>query len=135
MGQIFLSSSISFFLRFDPPFSISFSPIFSPPISILKGLKRKRGITKKNNEKPSIYAYLHEVFSALKAFLWKVSFWFASAFRVASAVILQRFLRRKKRPCNHRFLYGYKVFNFSLYFNFFPIQSFSVHAKKFCLLG
>jgi len=47
-----------------PFFSLSFS-LFR----LKRGLRGKSGITKKNIEKPSIYADLHEVFSALKAFL------------------------------------------------------------------
>ena len=74
------------------------------------GLKRKNGITVKKQEKPSIYAGLHEVFSALKAFLGKVWLGVASALGVVSALILQGLLGIKKHPAICRFLYKYKAF-------------------------
>ena len=143
--KFFYPHPIQFFLVLTRPFSSSFSPIFSThtsssgqllwdlrsaiwklrgsfflplfqPISALRGLTGKNRLTVKKQEKPSIYAGLHEVFSALKAFLGRFGLWFASAFRVVSALILQGFFRHKKRPCKCRLLYKCKV----LFFLTFP---------------
>ena len=143
--KFFYPHSLSLSPILTRPFSSSFSPIFSPffsssgqllwdlrsaiwklrgsfflplfqPISALRGLTGKNRLTVKKQEKPSIYAGLHEVFSALKAFLGRLGLWFASAFRVVSALILQGFFRHKKRPCKCRLLYKCKV----LFFLTFP---------------